>query len=61
MNLSIKGVVVASLGLGRRLGFATANIRIAEKGLPHFGVYHVEAVWDGKVHDAVCNVGVRPT
>ena len=58
---SVKGFVVPGLGLGRRLGFATANIHAAGKDLPPFGVYLVEVVWDGRVHPALCNVGVRPT
>ncbi len=61
MITSVSGLVVPGLGLGRRLGFATANIHIPKKDLPPFGVYLAEAVWGGKARPALCNVGVRPT
>jgi len=60
--LVLRGQVVPGSGLGRRLGFPTANILIPREKLPPFGVYRVEAVWAGAAaHPAVCNVGVRPT
>lgn len=48
--------------LGRTLGIPTANLRIARKPAPRFGVYAVEAVLeDGRVLPAAANLGVRPT
>ena len=62
MNFSLRGKVVPGAGLGRRLGFATANVLTPREGLPPFGVYRVEAAWEGQRGlPAVCNVGVRPT
>ena len=48
-------------GLGRRLGFPTANLRVARADFPPWGVYRVEASWEGRTHAGVCSVGVRPT
>jgi riboflavin kinase/FMN adenylyltransferase len=48
--------------LGRTLGIPTANLRIARKPAPRFGVYAVEAVLDdGRALPAAANLGVRPT
>jgi riboflavin kinase/FMN adenylyltransferase len=57
----LRGKVVAGAGLGRRLGFPTANVALPTHKLPPYGVYRVEAVWEASCHPAVCNVGVRPT
>lgn len=59
--LVLCGRVVPGAGLGRRLGFPTANVVIPPQKLPTYGVYRVEAVWESAGHPAVCNVGVRPT
>jgi riboflavin kinase/FMN adenylyltransferase len=64
----VDGVVERGAGLGRTLGFATANVR-AEAMLPANGVYVVRA-WVGgdraggpgsERYGGVCNVGVKPT
>ena len=60
-SLVLRGKVVAGLGLGRRLGFATANVAVPSEKLPARGVYAVEEVWDGSARPAVCSIGVRPT
>lgn len=60
-SLVLRGKVVPGAGLGRRLGFPTANVVIPPQKLPPYGVYRVEAVWGASCHPAVCNVGVRPT
>jgi riboflavin kinase/FMN adenylyltransferase len=60
-TLVLRGTVVAGAGLGRRLGFPTANVVIPPSRLPPYGVYRVEALWDGECRLGVCNVGVRPT
>lgn len=50
---------------GRDLGFATANLRLAEHLNPAFGIYAVRAGIDaGRVtvwHDGVASFGLRPT
>jgi riboflavin kinase/FMN adenylyltransferase len=59
---SLRGRVVRGEQRGRTLGFPTANLqRPAGLLLPADGVYAVRARLDGMSHDAVLNVGVRPT
>lgn len=61
---SLSGTVVAGNGIGRALGYPTANLRLHEdKLVPGFGVYAgrarlaTEAGW----RSAAVSVGVRPT
>jgi riboflavin kinase / FMN adenylyltransferase len=55
--MKFSGVVAKGQGLGRKLGFPTANLDVAgAEKLPR-GVHKVRV--DGRI--AVCNVGVRPT
>ena len=56
----VEGLVERGAGRGRRLGFATANLR-PEGLLPALGVYAARARLGGRTFDAVCNVGVKPT
>lgn len=59
---NLSGRVVHGDGRGAELGFATANVALAPGlKLPAHGVYAVRAVLRGSVHDAVANLGVRPT
>ncbi len=61
----IEGVVEQGDQRGRTIGFPTANVALGEHLRPRFGVYAVRAgieaqghlVW----HDAVANLGRRPT
>ena len=61
----IEGRVIHGDKIGRTLGFPTANILLRNYLRPAFGIYAVRVgtknagvtVW----HDAVANVGVRPT
>jgi riboflavin kinase/FMN adenylyltransferase len=59
---SIDGRVVHGDKIGRRLGFATANIRIRHDNPPLSGVFAVEArgLPDGP-RRGVANIGVRPS
>lgn len=59
----IHGVVVAGNGLGRKLGFPTANVRLYEplKAIPARGVYCVSVEALGRRYAGMCNIGVRPT
>lgn len=58
----VSGRVVSGERLGRTLGFPTANIRLARKPAPRYGVY---AAWaympDGRRRAAAASFGVRPT
>ncbi len=58
---SIAGTVVRGDGLGRQLGFPTANIDTTGLALPPHGVYAVQAETGRKTHRAVLNIGRRPT
>ena len=59
---SLYGVVEHGNGIGRQIGFPTANIRIqSNKLLPMSGVYSAQALVDGKSIVAIVNVGNNPT
>lgn len=60
---SITGKVVNGKRLGRKIGFPTANIEIADerKLLPALGVYAVEVWIDDEVYHGMLNIGIRPT
>ncbi len=58
---SIAGKVVRGDGLGRQLGFPTANLDVTGLALPPHGVYAVHTQVSGKTYRAVLNIGVRPT
>ena len=59
---AIRGRVVVGDRRGRTLGFPTANLRL-RRGLllPPDGVYAVVGEVDGRSHEGVLNIGVRPT
>ena len=58
---AISGPVLRGAGLGRRIGFPTANLATDQLQLPPDGVYAVEVLVEGKTHPGVANLGVRPT
>lgn len=59
---SLEGRVVSGVGRGRQLGFPTANMDLdPQQALPADGVYATRAYIDGKVYQAVTNIGKRPT
>ena len=48
--------------IGRTIGFPTVNISPEkEKLLPPNGVYKTEVIVDGRVYEAITNVGCKPT
>ncbi len=62
-RFSLPGIVVEGNRLGRTIGFPTANL-LTESGIvgPANGVYAAYAtLHDGKRHNAMVNIGVRPT
>ena len=67
--VSVFGIVVHGNGLGRRLGFPTANLDLHHELHPPPGVYACRAqILDGSSdaapnvkHPAACNIGFRPT
>jgi riboflavin kinase/FMN adenylyltransferase len=58
---SLAARVVAGDGLGRQLGFPTANLEATGLALPSTGVYAAQVLWRGQTFRAVVNVGRRPT
>ena len=57
----LAGRVTRGDGIGRQLGFPTANIDIAGLVLPPKGVYAVQARYSGRLYRGVLNMGLRPT
>ncbi|WP_417362999.1 bifunctional riboflavin kinase/FAD synthetase [Galbibacter sp.] len=59
----LSGVVARGRGIGRDLGFATANIHIEEqyKLIPKEGVYVVRTFYRGKLVYGMMNIGFNPT
>lgn len=62
-GFSLSGPVVHGAGIGRVLGFPTANISLTDKEqmLPLDGVYEVDVMLDGADYKGVMNIGVKPT
>ena len=59
----LEGTVVVGVKNGRKLGYPTANIALADRSLllPKNGVYAVRVHVDGTLYGGMLNVGVRPT
>jgi riboflavin kinase/FMN adenylyltransferase len=61
-HFEIRGEVVHGDQRGRAIGIPTANVvPRPEMVIPKHGVFAARVVAEGSVHDAVVNVGVRPT
>ncbi len=60
-KFSILGTVAKGHGVGRKLGYPTANLDPHNEIHPPHGVYAVDAVLEGEKHRAVMNIGMRPT
>jgi len=59
---SVPGQVVRGAGRGRTIGIPTANLAIpAEQAVPSRGVYAAWAIIGDLRHEAVVNIGHRPT
>jgi riboflavin kinase / FMN adenylyltransferase len=58
---SLDGIVKRGDGLGRKLGFPTANVDAAGLVVPPTGVYAVHCAVAGTAHRGVLNIGYRPT
>lgn len=58
---SIEGIVIKGDGLGRQLGFPTANLNSENELLPHTGVYASYCYSKGHRYQAVTHIGMRPT
>lgn len=62
-SYALRGTVVHGAGIGRQLGFPTANISLpdAMQQLPADGVYEVDVTLDGDNYKGVMNIGRKPT
>jgi riboflavin kinase/FMN adenylyltransferase len=58
---ALAGPVVRGDGLGRQLGFPTANLDVTGLALPPRGVYAARTRIDGQGYRSVLNIGFRPT
>ncbi|APG60632.1 bifunctional riboflavin kinase/FAD synthetase [Christiangramia salexigens] len=60
---TLSGTIVKGKGLGKQLGYPTANLEIAEdyKLIPKNGVYVVRAKIDGELVFGMMNIGTNPT
>lgn len=60
---SIRGIVVKGDGLGKKLGYPTANIKIEfeHKLIPKDGIYAVRVKRRDNLYSGMLNVGFRPT
>lgn len=56
------GDVVKDRGVGKRIGFPTANVQYADEKFPvKEGVYETRVAVDGKTYKGITNFGARPT
>lgn len=62
-NFMLTGTVAKGKGLGKQLGFPTANIKIEEdyKLIPRYGSYIVNSLIDGQLIYGMMNIGMNPT
>jgi riboflavin kinase/FMN adenylyltransferase len=58
---SLAGPVIKGDGLGRQLGFPTANVDTTGLALPPHGVYAIHTQVNGQSWRSVLNIGIRPT
>ena len=58
---TLQGRVIPGQSLGRTVLFPTLNLEPQNEILPGNGVYVTLAIFEGKSHTAVTNVGSRPT
>ena len=57
--MKLRGRVVSGLGIGKILGYPTANLDCVGAVYPMPGVYAARAMVEGSVHHAVAVVGAR--
>jgi riboflavin kinase/FMN adenylyltransferase len=60
-SYSLVGEIVGGAGRGRTLGFPTANVKPDRAALVRSGVYACRVEVASQAHNAVVNIGVRPT
>ncbi|AXT21058.1 bifunctional riboflavin kinase/FAD synthetase [Flavobacteriaceae bacterium AU392] len=62
-NFMLSGTVIKGKGIGRQLGYPTANIKIKEnyKLIPKRGAYIIKSIIDNKEVFGMLNIGINPT
>ncbi len=62
-NYPLAGIVIEGDGIGRTIGFPTANLQLLDelKIIPATGVYAVKVIAEGKHFNGMLNIGKRPT
>ncbi len=60
-NWEIEGKVVRGDKRGRKIGFPTCNLNLANYIIPRFGVYSVKVRINKSIKKGIANVGYRPT
>ncbi|MBL8013872.1 MAG: riboflavin biosynthesis protein RibF, partial [Candidatus Omnitrophica bacterium] len=60
-RVSVSGKVIKGKGLGKRLGFPTANVQIDSGILPANGVYIVQVLLKNRKLWGISNIGLRPS
>ena len=58
---SISGKVASGRGVGKTIGFPTANIHPYHTAIPAQGVYIAESIVAGKHYPSAVNIGIAPT
>ncbi len=58
---SVVGKVIRGQKRGRKIGFPTCNIKLAEYVVPKLGVYAVKVKFNKKNKNGIANIGYRPT
>lgn len=60
-NYRISGLVTRGAGMGRKLGFPTANLAYRDQLVPKRGVYISQVKFEGKLYPSITNIGYAPT
>lgn len=58
---ALEGTIVAGRGIGRTLGFPTANLATINECVPANGIYATRFLWDRANEPAVTYIGTNPT
>ncbi len=61
-KFTLEGKIVNGKGIGKKLGFATANLELnCNYVLPKLGVYKTTTYYKGESYSSITNVGYAPT